>query len=312
MPRPPAAPAPPLPRLFRCVLPWLRREWPMWGRLYALAGGNDARRFADMGVRNVVGKLHGYVMPLDLANWSERLSWSLARYHDLPLQLALQHVLRPGDCFVDIGANIGMVTLLARHLVGPSGHVMACEPNPRLRARLEDLVALNRLAGVELVAKALGEAPGTAELREFAGHTGWGSLAARGPDGAATTAVWQVPVVRGDDLLAAAPAGPMVVKIDVEGFEVPVLRGLQTTLAKRAPAVLVEVADAHQRRAGHSAAALRGELERLGYRGYELRTQRRLGFARRLQLVPLAAEVHGEIDALFLPQDGPLAARGLG
>jgi FkbM family methyltransferase len=224
----------------------------------------------------------------------------------------LQHVVRPGDTFVDIGANIGMVTLLARHLVGDTGRVIACEPNPRLRARLENLVARNRLAGVDLVAKALGEAAGSAELHEFSGHTGWGSLAAQGPAGAATTAVWQVPVVRGDDLLATAPPGPMVVKIDVEGFEVPVLRGLRQTLASRSPAVLVEVADAHQRRAGFSAAELCGELQGLGYRGFELRTLRRCGLGRRLQLLPLVGEVRAEIDALFVPPIGPMAARGLG
>ncbi len=299
-----------MPWLFRWVLPMVRREVPMWGWLYATAGGNRPDGWCGTGFRTVVGKLHGYEMELDLANWSERLTFALARYHDLALQTALQQVLRPGDCFVDVGANLGMVTALGRRLVGDSGRVIACEPNPRLRSRLEDLIARNRLAGVEIVAKALGEAPGTAELREYSGHTGWGSLAPTGPEGAATTATWQVPVVRSDDVFAAVPANqPLVVKIDVEGFEVPVLRGMQDTLRQRLPLVFVEVANAHQHRAGYSAAALRDELERHGYRGYELRMRRHLGFGRRLQFVPLPASIEGEVDAVFVPPRGALAAR---
>jgi hypothetical protein len=41
----------------------------MWGHVYRWAGGTDPRHFANAGMRDVVGKLHGYVMPLDLGNW---------------------------------------------------------------------------------------------------------------------------------------------------------------------------------------------------------------------------------------------------
>ncbi len=159
------------------------------------------------------------------------------------------------------------------------------------------------------MAKALGEHPGTAELREFAGHTGWGSLSATGPDGAAATAVWQVPVVSGVEVLAGVAAEqPLVVKIDVEGFEVPVLRGLKRTL-DRWPLVMVEVADAHQRRAGFSAAQLRALLEQRGYRGFAMLAVRRLGFGRRVELLPLDRCHVAEVDAVFVPPQGPLAAR---
>ncbi len=292
------------------VMAYMRAEGPMWGRLYALAGGARAAKWQHAGVRSVVGKFHGYTMPLDLANWSERLSWCLGRYHDLPIQLALQVVLRPGDCFVDIGANIGMLALLGHHLVGVHGRVIACEPNPRLRERIESLVRTNNLQRLQLVASALGELPAMAELSEYAGHTGWGSLAPRGPEGADKTATWNVPVVRGDDVLAAVPTSqPMVIKIDVEGFEVPVLRGLQQTLATHRPLVFVEVADAHQQRAGFSAAALRGLLERQGYRGFALGLRRHGLFGRRLQWLPLAADQAAEVDAVFVPSAGPMGER---
>ncbi|MCB9878626.1 MAG: FkbM family methyltransferase [Planctomycetes bacterium] len=299
-----------LPWFRRLVLGYVRRELPGWGRLYARCGGNDDGAWRDLGVQQVCGKLHGFVMELDLGNWSERLSWFLGRYHDLLLQQVLQRVLRPGDCFVDIGANLGMVTLLARSAVGDAGRVLACEPNPTLGQRLERTLAQNGLRNVELVRAALSDGAGTAELHVFDDHSGWGSLSEQGPTGATQTAAWQVDTRPGDELLAALPANqPMVIKIDVEGHEVPVLRGLQRTLRERRPLVLCEVVDAHQRRAGYSAAQLRAELEQHGYRAFVIGCRRRWLFGHEATLTPLVGDPVGEVDVLFVPPDGPLAGR---
>lgn len=298
-----------LPWLFRLALPYVRRELPMWGKVYALVGGTDEARWRTAGRATVLGKVHGLRMELDLANWSERLSFSLARYHDLPLQLALQAALRPGDTFVDIGANLGLVTLLASRLVGPAGAVLACEPNPALVGRLDGHVRGNRLQNVRIVETALGNTPGRARLHEYAGHSGWGSLSDRGPEGAAETRTFEVAVATGDELLESAHADrPLVLKIDVEGHEVPVLQGLHRTLGTRWPIVFLEVADAHQRRAGFSAAALRREVEQYGYRGFALSAHRTLrGF--RLTAEPLETCRRAEVDAVFVPPRGPLAER---
>lgn len=303
-------PAARLPWWWRLVVSYLRCEGPGWGRLYALAGGNDPSRWRDAGRASMRGKLHGYAVEMDLANWSERLSWCLGRYHDLPIQMALRTVLRPGDCFVDVGANLGMLSLLARRLVGEQGEVRACEPNPELHRRFAATLAANGLHDVRQLRTALGATPGEARLREFAGHSGWGTLADHGPGGAAETASWQVPIAVGDELLAdLAPQRPLVIKIDVEGFEVPVLQGLQRTLAERRPLVFVEVAEAHQTRAGHSIEALLAAIEPHGYRGYALALRRRLPWGRRLTLTPFAAAKGSEIDALFVPEHGVLTER---
>ena len=69
---------------------------------------------------SVRGKWHGYEMHLNLADWSERQTWFLARYHELDLQLLMNACLRPGDRVIDVGANIGMLSLHAAWRVGPS------------------------------------------------------------------------------------------------------------------------------------------------------------------------------------------------
>jgi len=305
------ASARPLDRLrWRLVRAYMHAELPAWGRLYAWAGGNDAERWRHAPTAVMRGKLHGYRLQLDLSNWSERLSYCLGRYHDLPIQALLHRVLQPGDCFVDIGANLGHMSLLARSCVGDQGRVLACEPNPELVQRLQATFADNGFRNVDLVACAVGAATGSAELREYAHHSGWGSLSAVGPQGAVATHHWTVAMVAGDDLLARVPyEQPIVIKIDVEGHEVPVLTGLQHTLAERLPLVLLEVADEHQRRAGYSEALLRAPLEQLGYSGYAITAARHGLRRRRLGLQPIGSAHGGEVDAVFVPPRGPLRER---
>lgn len=297
----------------RLLKAYCRRELPGWGRLYAALGANDDAAFRDAGMRTVRGKLHGFDMEFDLGNWSERLSWFLGRYHDLALQQMVQKLLRPGDCFVDIGANLGMLSLLASAAVGKDGKVLAFEPNPRMVARVQRVLDRNGIANVTLQQTAISEEAGTAELHEYGGHPGWGSLSDKGPDGAAQTATFTVPLQSGDDLLADTdPACPMLMKIDVEGHEVPVLRSLQKTLPSRWPLVICELVDAHQKRAGFSAAELRHELERHGYRAFVIESRRRMVFGHGVELQPLRDDESREVDALFLPPEGPWTKRSIG
>lgn len=295
---------------WRLVRAYVHAELPAWGRLYAWAGGDDEPRWQGAPMATMTGKLHGYRMQLSLANWSERLSFCLGRYHDLPIQSLLLHVLRPGDAFVDIGANLGHMSLLARSCVGATGRVLACEPNPDLVQRLRATFVDNGFTNVDLVACAVGSSTGSAELREYAHHSGWGSLSAVGPNGATATHHWTVAMIAGDDLLVRVPREqPLVLKIDVEGHEVPVLQGLVRTLPERWPLVLLEVADEHQRRAGFSAAELRAPLESLGYRAFATVAARRGVAGRELELQPLDSASAAEVDAVFVPPAGPFRDR---
>ncbi|MCR9246994.1 MAG: FkbM family methyltransferase [bacterium] len=308
-----SSPAISLPWRWRLLQGYVRRELPGWGRLYAALGGHDEARWQNAGIRTSEGKLHGYRMPLDLSNWSERLSYFLGRYHDLPLQLAMRLAVRPGDTFVDVGANLGMITLLACRLVGDSGRVLACEPNPRLADRLETLARDNAIEHLGVARTALGEAAGTAELTVFSDHTGWGSLVAAAPDGGVATERVEVPVSTGDTLLGAKGTvpgtGPLVLKIDVEGYEIEALRGLRATLAERRPLVFVEAVAEHLERAGHSLAALRELLESNDFAGYRLRSVRTGITGSRLVAEPIETADPSAPDAVFVPNGSEFEAR---
>ena len=71
-----------------------------------------------------------------------------------------------GDGFVDVGANIGTYSLLARRLVGPTGRVVAFEPHPVAAARLRENVELNRIDNIEVHEAAVADVAGEAEFLE--------------------------------------------------------------------------------------------------------------------------------------------------
>jgi FkbM family methyltransferase len=143
-----------------------------------------------------------------------------------------------GQVALDLGANHGYYTILLADLVGASGRVVAFEPNPRLGALLADTIAVNGFADcVTLQQVAVGEGPGTLPFLVPLRDPKNGRLVAPGeaaPD-AEQHALHQVPVTTLD---AAIPGAVDFVKIDVEGAEEGVWRGMQGLIA-RSPGIRI-------------------------------------------------------------------------
>jgi FkbM family methyltransferase len=167
--------------------------------------------------------------------------------------------LKPGMVFVDAGANIGAYTLPAARLVGPEGRVVSFEAHPVTYRLLARNVAENGLANVAAVNEALGEAAGTLTLSFTEANPGETHVAAAGESGAS------VPVTPLDAALAARGVTAVdYLKIDVGGFELPVLRGALGTIRAN-PGLLIqtELQERHAARygtdIGQIATLLRGE-----------------------------------------------------
>lgn len=161
---------------------------------------------------------------------------------------AMQNLLTSGDTCVDVGANIGYFTLMASKLVGLQGHVYALEPSPETLARLESNLALNDTANVTSLRVAAGASEGYALLsmppRENAGKAVIvGEVGDPLPCRHDSSQVRRVPMRTLDSVLPPATWHKVrVVKIDVEGYEVEVLRGLEPTLESgHKPTLIVEV-----------------------------------------------------------------------
>lgn len=154
-----------------------------------------------------------------------------AGLHEFADMAFVLHLLRPGDVFADIGANVGSYTVLASGVRG--ARTVAFEPDPDTATALRRNVTLNRLEGLVTVHEtALGAAPGEARLTVGLDTTNRILAAEPGP----------ARTVRMDTLdHALGGQTPVLIKLDVEGYETEVLRGAAMTLAApQLKAVLME------------------------------------------------------------------------
>jgi FkbM family methyltransferase len=181
-----------------------------------------------------------------------------------PVQQALMRSVTPGAVVYDIGANIGFFTMLSARLAGPGGQVYAFEPVARNAAAIGRSARLNGFGTVTVFDCAVGAAGGMAELNT-ARHIGGAMLASVGapPDRSGSV---EVEVVVIDDLLRDGRLRPpTLVKIDVEGAELDVLRGMTATLSTHAPVLIVELDDATRTGLRVKSEALADLLHGLGY-----------------------------------------------
>jgi FkbM family methyltransferase len=172
----------------------------------------------------------------DLATWIIHLGIWEGCVDDL-----LCALVRPGDTFLDVGANIGYYTVKLGPKVGPSGRVFSFEPNPDLFEVLHDNIQLNQLGGHATAFMAgASDREGAASLLFASRYPGGGVLGLGAEFDREGTERVDVRMVRVDDVVE----GPAhLIKIDVEGFEPVALKGMEALLA-RSPdvAIVCEVA----------------------------------------------------------------------
>jgi len=165
--------------------------------------------------------------------------------YEFPSVLALDSVLRPGDTFLDVGAHIGFFTLIAAGMVGPSGRVVAFEPDPTNFRFLQRNIELNRLRHVVLINAAAGENEGAATLYENldndGGHALWPpGLHPMNHRSKGHTKSYTVAQVTIDTVAERLGLGAIrAMKIDTEGAEVKVVKGATRRLADRTLSLVI-------------------------------------------------------------------------
>jgi len=200
----------------------VRRIAGSHAKTWAKTPGGEVQIFLD----EYVGRTVYFTGDLD-----RKISWVCSR------------IVRPGDTVIDIGANIGVVSLLLSSLVGKTGKVHSFEPNPQLHEMFENTMRRNSATNVTLHRVALGAGRSTLSLSYPLDNFGGGSLIAR--QVLANTKTVDVPVVPLSDALRDEDLSSLkLIKIDVEGFEPEVLRGASDILDKVRPnAILFELND---------------------------------------------------------------------
>jgi FkbM family methyltransferase len=156
---------------------------------------------------------------------------------DRKVSRLIARIVRPGDTVLDIGANLGLVTLQLAALVGPKGMVHAFEPNPALCELLSQSLERNAARNVRLHAHALGLETGRLPLTVPDLNAGMGSLTTDLPESWPRVEVAVRPL---SEVAAEIGLGPVrFVKIDVEGFEAAVLGGGRSWLLSSPPDTII-------------------------------------------------------------------------
>lgn len=175
--------------------------------------------------------------------------------YEIETQRAFCGVAKPGDVVYDVGANVGFYSLLGSLCVGPTGRVYCFEPLPRNITDLRKHIAINRLANCEVI---------EAAVSSTEGRTGFDSSRPRSMGWLSEAGSQTVSTVSLDSLVGNGRIlPPKVMKIDVEGAEVDVLRGCTEVLAAHHPAIVL---------ATHGRAAHDVCIETLTAHGYKVRS----------------------------------------
>lgn len=213
----------------RIILQPLRTRWTRWlGALRVLAAArrvSEVRAGPAQGIRLIGWEGRGYA-----AGSCER-----------PVQDALAHLLSPGDVFYDIGAHAGFFSMLACRQIGLRGQVFAFEPIRRLAKVIRHEAVVNGFPNITVIEAAVSDRSGRGKLLVTACTAGasLSTTSAVPPDVVAERQVRTICI--DEELEHGRLRPPSVVKIDVEGVEVQVLRGMIRTIRRFRPRLLWEV-----------------------------------------------------------------------
>ena len=204
-------------------------------------------------------------------------------WEDLETKWVL-NTIRPGDVFIDVGANIGYYTVVASKVVGPTGHVFAFEPDPASFAILERNVRENGLTNVTLEQKALSNEPGLLRLYIAGENKGDHRLFDQAD---APREFVDVEALRLDDYLEEHDTTVDFIKVDTQGAEGIILEGMLGTIrANPGIAMVMEYMPVSLRSVGTDPEEMIARLEELGFRMFSLG----VGFRADLQPKPVRSE----------------------
>lgn len=240
----------------------LTKNPSLFGRIL-LAKANTARRLPRLPARKKIGEV---TFECDLANYHGTAPIYFGSYA-LVLIEAMKKILKPGDIFFDVGANIGYLSAVAASLVGSHGQVHSFEPVPQYHGRLSRLAQLNPSHTIVANAFAVGDIPGQANIF-VTQEAGQNTMIPSYKSPAEITSVMTVPVVRLDSYIAENGIGRIaLIKIDAEGFEFPILKSLSSyfELSSDRPTLICEIAPRAYPLMGWNISDLAAYMARAGY-----------------------------------------------
>lgn len=211
------------------VAGWMGRRYPFYSGCGTIAQNALLRHLAGEG-EAWVRLRNGCRICVPLSDFDGRAIYYFGDV-DPKVTWLCKSLLRPGDVAVDIGANLGMISLTMGKCVGPTGTVTSFEPSPRTADYLQRSLLANPELNITLHRCAVSDRNGHAVLNVPHGHSGMASIVRS--DVLLGESV-EVPMVRASDALEGLQRIRMM-KIDVEGYEPIVLDGMRDRLLDDPP-----------------------------------------------------------------------------
>lgn len=201
----------------------------------------------DSGIKNhlppdqkfVIKDILGSKMYLDVADRGLSQDLILDGIREAHYVETVQKIVKEGDIVVDIGANIGYYALLESKIVGARGIIYAIEPVPENYDLLKKNIALNTYSNIESYRIAIGNKNGTEKMyvppqRNLSAITSVSNFR----KGEKSVEEIEVSVMTLDELLKDKPY-PNVIRMDVEGYEYQIVKGMKKTLGTRLPLTIL-------------------------------------------------------------------------
>jgi FkbM family methyltransferase len=210
-------------------------------------------------IRNV--NRNGINYHLDL---SDSIDWYIYYGFRETSRQSLYELIREGDHIVDVGANVGEITLNAAKITGAKGRINAFEPDPCNFKRMKENLSLNNFYNIRPQLVGLGDKTGMFPLCYInERNQGMNRILNSPPDQQKIT---EIEVITLDKFAMENHITKLdLIKIDVEGFEYKVLKGAEDTLNKFHPTLFIELDEKNLVDQGNSAKQLVEFLENKGY-----------------------------------------------
>jgi FkbM family methyltransferase len=185
----------------------------------------------------------------------------------------MRRFIKQNDKVIDVGANIGVHTLIASRLSNGKGSVFALEPVTYIYDRLKENIELNSVSNVQLVKKAFSDKPGAAEITiSLDGFDAWNSMGGESNNTGHHFKKETIDTTTLDDFIRDQGISIDTInfiKIDTEGWEYNVLKGSTVLRSEKAPVLMLEYSDEISTNFGFSIIMIYDKLVEYGYKVYD-------------------------------------------
>lgn len=208
-----------------------------------------------------------------------RMFW--VDYYNRDIVALFEKLLQPGMVIVDAGANIGEITLVAAKRIGATGQVIAFEPIDAIAKILDKNIRNNAIETVTVVRSGLSETCGSAQIFSSCGQSdtgkenlGLGTLYGGANEG---PAIQTIGLTTLDAYFREHPIQRLdLMKIDIEGAELPCLRGAARTIERYKPLLIIEIQAQSAAAAGYRQTDILDYLAQFGYAFHKIGRNGRL------------------------------------